>query len=165
MDMRISSFAASDSGAVTVDWVVLTSGLVGLGLATAGVVSSGVENLSGDIRNALANIAVASVQEEEAELGWGDLSMFVWSDQGAAEQHMQGLLQYVYNNDAQALYDDVVNDLNTAFANNDLDSAQYNADRLGYLQDYATNNNIQFSGDNQPSYSDVHARVTAMTPT
>jgi hypothetical protein len=40
---------------VTVDWVVLTAALVGLGLAVMAVVSSGVENLGTDIRNSLAN--------------------------------------------------------------------------------------------------------------
>ena len=43
-------FLADDSGAVTVDWVVLTAGLVGLGLASMAVVSAGVEDLSGDMR-------------------------------------------------------------------------------------------------------------------
>lgn len=39
-----------DTGAVTVDWVVLTAALVGLGLATMAVVSSGVEDTSGDVK-------------------------------------------------------------------------------------------------------------------
>lgn len=43
-------FLADDSGAVTVDWVVLTAALVGLGLASMAVVSAGVEDLSGDMR-------------------------------------------------------------------------------------------------------------------
>ena len=51
----IKSFAADESGAVTVDWVVLTAALVGLGLAVMAVVSGGVENLSNDIGQSLAN--------------------------------------------------------------------------------------------------------------
>lgn len=43
------AFFKDDSGAVTVDWVVMTAALVGLGLAVSAVVSSGVENISGDI--------------------------------------------------------------------------------------------------------------------
>jgi hypothetical protein len=39
---------------VTVDWVVLTAALVGLGLAVMAVVSNGIEDLSGDISTALA---------------------------------------------------------------------------------------------------------------
>lgn len=50
---HVKSFARQDSGAVTVDWVVLTAALVGLGLAVMAVVSQGVENLSGDIKTQL----------------------------------------------------------------------------------------------------------------
>ena len=50
---NIKTFATAETGAVTVDWVVLTAALVGLGLAVMGVVSNGVENLSGDIETTL----------------------------------------------------------------------------------------------------------------
>lgn len=49
----LKSFLSSESGAVTVDWVVLTAALVGLGLAVMAVVSGGVEDLSGNISTAL----------------------------------------------------------------------------------------------------------------
>jgi len=47
------NFLSEDSGAVTVDWVVLTAALVGLGLAVMSVVSTGLEDLSGDIQTQL----------------------------------------------------------------------------------------------------------------
>lgn len=47
------TFLAAEDGAVTVDWVVLTAALVGLGLAVLAVVSDGVENLTGDIGTVL----------------------------------------------------------------------------------------------------------------
>lgn len=49
------SFLNDESGAVTVDWVVLTAALVGLGLAVISVVSTGLEDLSGDIQGQLQN--------------------------------------------------------------------------------------------------------------
>ncbi|MBY6201258.1 hypothetical protein KUV65_07795 [Maritalea mobilis] len=49
MTALIKNFAKSESGAVTVDWVVLTAAIVGLGLAVMAVVSGGVEDLAGDI--------------------------------------------------------------------------------------------------------------------
>lgn len=52
---NFKSFVSSESGAVTVDWVVLTAALVGLGLAVMAVVSGGVENLSTDIGQSLAD--------------------------------------------------------------------------------------------------------------
>ena len=60
MTAYIKNFAKSESGAVTVDWVVLTAAIVGLGLAVMAVVSSGVENLSGDIETSLTNQNVTS---------------------------------------------------------------------------------------------------------
>ncbi len=44
-----SDFWEEESGAVTVDWTVMTASIVGLGIATYGVVSGGIQNLSGDI--------------------------------------------------------------------------------------------------------------------
>jgi Flp pilus assembly pilin Flp len=54
MTALIKNFAKSESGAVTVDWVVLTAAIVGLGLAVMAVVSGGVENLSNDINTGLS---------------------------------------------------------------------------------------------------------------
>ena len=54
----IKTFAKSESGAVTVDWVVLTAAIVGLGLAVMAVVSGGIEDLSGDIDNQLLSTNV-----------------------------------------------------------------------------------------------------------
>ena len=46
-------FFADDSGAVTVDWVVLTGAVMGLGLASYAVVSGGVADLAGDVNTQL----------------------------------------------------------------------------------------------------------------
>jgi Flp pilus assembly pilin Flp len=43
---HLAAFWADESGAATVDWVVLTAASVGLGVAVMGEVSDGVENLS-----------------------------------------------------------------------------------------------------------------------
>lgn len=47
--MLMSRFLYDDSGAVSVDWVVLTAALVGTGLAVVSTVSEGVERLSNDL--------------------------------------------------------------------------------------------------------------------
>jgi Flp pilus assembly pilin Flp len=52
---KFNAFVSDESGAVTVDWVVLTAAIVGLGLAVMSVVSGGIEDLSGNISNALTN--------------------------------------------------------------------------------------------------------------
>ena len=53
-------FAVEESGAVTVDWTVMTGAVVGLGLAVTGVVAVGVEDLSWDISNHLAGIDISA---------------------------------------------------------------------------------------------------------
>lgn len=51
----LKDFIQAEDGAVTVDWVVLTAALVGLGLAVISVVSGGMQDLSTDISTALTN--------------------------------------------------------------------------------------------------------------
>jgi Flp pilus assembly pilin Flp len=46
--MHLTDFLKDETGAVTVDWTVLTAATVGLGIAAYGVVSGGVADLSGD---------------------------------------------------------------------------------------------------------------------
>lgn len=53
MTNLIKNFVADESGAVTVDWVVLTAAIVGLGIAVLSTVSAGVEEQSGDIEEKL----------------------------------------------------------------------------------------------------------------
>ena len=43
----INKFAADESGAVTVDWVVLTAALVGLGMAVVAVLAPEVASQTG----------------------------------------------------------------------------------------------------------------------
>ena len=45
----IKTFHAEEDGAVTVDWVVLTAAIVGLGIAVLTTVSGGAEDLADDI--------------------------------------------------------------------------------------------------------------------
>ena len=55
------SFKNDEAGAVTVDWVVLTAAIVGLGLAVVTSVRSGVSSLAGDISSSLTSASVASL--------------------------------------------------------------------------------------------------------
>ena len=51
---NIKNFAADESGAVTVDWVVLTAAIVGLGIAVVASVRGGVEDMGERISNSLS---------------------------------------------------------------------------------------------------------------
>ncbi|SDZ14149.1 hypothetical protein SAMN05444004_106198 [Jannaschia faecimaris] len=69
----------SEDGAVTANWVVLTAGIVGLGLAATSVVSGGVEDQSVDIAQFLADTEVGTAfsrlfSENDFSEGRGDWS-------------------------------------------------------------------------------------------
>ena len=51
----IKNFRADEDGAVTVDWVVLTAAIVGLGIAVLATVRDGATDLAGDIGTRLTD--------------------------------------------------------------------------------------------------------------
>lgn len=56
----IKNFRADEDGAVTVDWVVLTAAIVGLGIAVLATVRAGATDLAGDIGTNLTGTLVGS---------------------------------------------------------------------------------------------------------
>lgn len=76
------TFLTSEEGAVTVDWVVLTAGLVGLGLAVMTVVSSGVQDLSTDIDEELSTSVISTSFGPTALEDFWDESLLVEGDGG-----------------------------------------------------------------------------------
>ena len=51
-------FATGDSGAVTVDWTVLSAAIVGFGIGAVGLTALGVGNLGDSLRNTLSTASV-----------------------------------------------------------------------------------------------------------
>ncbi len=58
LNTLIKNFVADESGAVTVDWVVLTAAIVGLGIAVIASVSSGVNTLGTNISTEVSAVTV-----------------------------------------------------------------------------------------------------------
>ncbi|MCH2077702.1 MAG: hypothetical protein MK180_12640 [Rhodobacteraceae bacterium] len=56
----LNKFRRDEDGAVTVDWVVLTAAIVGLGIAILATVSGGVGDLAGAIDSELSSMTIAS---------------------------------------------------------------------------------------------------------
>lgn len=50
---KMKKFAKDESGAVTVDWVVLTAAIVGIAIAVVAVIRGGVNATATEISNAL----------------------------------------------------------------------------------------------------------------
>lgn len=57
----IENFGRNESGAVTVDWVVLTAAIVGLGLAVIASVRTGAGTLATNISTSLSGASVAAL--------------------------------------------------------------------------------------------------------
>jgi Flp pilus assembly pilin Flp len=58
MTNLLKNFANDESGAVTVDWVVLTAAIVGLGLLVIQAVTPGIQTLSDNISTAVEETCV-----------------------------------------------------------------------------------------------------------
>lgn len=71
---RLVIFLTDDDGAVATDWVVLTGGIVGLGIATLSVVSGGIEDLSGDIAALLSDVSSDLFGNGEMSLASSDFT-------------------------------------------------------------------------------------------
>ncbi len=159
--MHIKTFLRAESGAVTVDWVVMTSAVVGLGLATMAVVSGGVENLStstaqaladtapdgGDIWSWGAGAAVASA--------WGELGMLHFADQAAAEARVAEVLESSFGGDHQAYYDAAY-----AFASQ---GTEIEIDAIGALEASAAAAGVELETGENMSYRELHAANEAGT--
>ncbi|MBF9043199.1 hypothetical protein HKCCE4037_07670 [Rhodobacterales bacterium HKCCE4037] len=115
-----TSFIADESGAVTVDWVVLTAGLVGLGLATIAIASGGVENLSNDTGQTLANMEIrtsfgsvtalewtAYVPEDQLWLPWPE---YFETEGYSDERLLEEIESYAHAADAEPGEDDYAHD-------------------------------------------------------
>ncbi|MCK4860549.1 MAG: hypothetical protein KAS85_09485 [Rhodobacteraceae bacterium] len=50
-----TKFANDESGAVTVDWVVLTAAIVGIAIAVISLISGGIQDASNGINDELGN--------------------------------------------------------------------------------------------------------------
>ena len=58
----LKGFLRSESGAVTVDWVVVTAAVVGLGLSSAAAVRMGTSALGEDVNASLSNASVSPLR-------------------------------------------------------------------------------------------------------
>ena len=56
----IKQFRDDESGAVTVDWVVLTAAIVGLGIAVVATVGGGIGNMGQMIAESLGDASIST---------------------------------------------------------------------------------------------------------
>lgn len=58
----LKNFAADECGAVTVDWVVLSAAIVGLGIAVIASISQGTGSVGSSVGGALSNAEVTKLE-------------------------------------------------------------------------------------------------------
>lgn len=80
-----NKLASDQSGAVTVDWVVLTAAISGIGIATAAGVSTGVENLSSDTSSQLSAQNVAMAFGSESGTAWNGMTAQDYLNYGSSQ--------------------------------------------------------------------------------
>ncbi|MEM8849731.1 MAG: hypothetical protein AAGE03_06810 [Pseudomonadota bacterium] len=143
-------FLSDENGAVTVDWVVLTAALVGLGLAVSTVVRGGIQNLSGDISTVMASYEIETVFQ--ASYPWEQFG--IWPLGGSPEEADPGYVPY-----DQAMYDLLVaemRNLDPALLE-DLDAGMTQASRLAVQSVLASGEEL--TADNVGRVSDSEAAL------
>ena len=153
----IERFLTSEDGAITVDWVVLTAALAGLGLAVMVVVTGGVEDLSQDTATELASLDPGSLYDWTSagpliNTGWGDLDIFspIQSASGA-ESYVASVLAS-HGGDYQAAYDQLYQQvLDMTYADGE------SIDDFGAFEAMAAANGASIDTGSNMTYSEMHA--------
>lgn len=70
-EQKVAKFLRSEDGAVTVDWVVLTAAVVGLGLVIGSTVGQSTVDLAGLIGEDVDEVRIYSYTQSETPGGTG----------------------------------------------------------------------------------------------
>jgi Flp pilus assembly pilin Flp len=108
MMRKLRRFLRDEDGAVTVDWVVLTAALVGLGLAVMAVVRTGAQTQTANIESVLMSDSVIKTSFS----GLGTLTKLT----GSALSDLQNDAASLDNADLQAAYTTEQGSVNGSFA-------------------------------------------------
>ena len=155
--MTFQHFLQSENGAVTVDWVVLTAAIVGLGLAVMAVVSGGVEDLSSDINVELASLDTGSMHDwasggASTNSLWGDLDIFSPSQSVSGAESYAASVLASNGGDYQAAYDQLYQQaLDMTYAQGE------SIDDFGAFVALAAANGATITTNGNMSYAEMHA--------
>jgi len=159
--MHVKRFFESENGAVTVDWVVLTAGLVGLGLATMAVVSGGVADLSEETSVELASVEPSSMYDwvsgtAMTNSGWGDLGIFSPIQSASGAESYAASVLAANGGDYQAAYDQLYQQaLDMTYADGE------SVDDFGAFEAMAAAAGATIDTGDNMSYAELHAAYSA----
>jgi len=149
----LRGFIKDESGAITVDWVVLSAGVVGLGMATVGVVSSGIEDVSGDTAAQMSGIEIQTAFPRATSLLSNDFANGLGGWVGGTVETVLGfgeILQLGPNELAQTTF--AVPEGST--------SATISFDLLGADDLSGESASIMINGETVALYADDHGNIT-----
>lgn len=90
--MYLRDFVFEETGAIAVDWVVMSAAVIGVGLAAVQLTSSGVEDLTYDIADALTTqIEAAYILATE-----GMTATAVWNDPATSSTDLANVRQFSF---------------------------------------------------------------------
>ncbi|MEM6609194.1 MAG: hypothetical protein AAF689_11475 [Pseudomonadota bacterium] len=158
--MRVKTFIESENGAITVDWVVLTAAMVGLGLAVMSVVSNGTESLSTDTADELASIDGNSIFDwtdtAMVNSGWGSLGIFSPRQSASGAESYAAAILSANGGDYQAAYDQLYQQaLDMTYADGE------SVDDFGAFEALAAANGAEIDTGNNMNYAQMHAAYEA----
>jgi len=157
--MRLDWFVASESGAVAVEWVVMTAAVTGLTMAALGVVAGGVEDLSGEVQADLVVMNPEDSPFEDAETAAAPLDFSGHSLVGpqhseAWRSSEQQRFASMSDADLMASYES-----SRAIAQGGVwPHAQHETDRMGVMLGEMSNRGLDIPADG-PSYEELHASM------
>ncbi|HID67604.1 MAG TPA: hypothetical protein EYP31_04965 [Roseibacterium sp.] len=155
--MPFKHFLQSETGAVTVDWVVLTAAVVGLGLAAMAVVSNGVGDLSNDITVELASLDTGSMYDWGSggalmSSTWGDLDIFSLNQTASEAESYAASVLASNGGDYQAAYDQLYQQvLDMTYGNGE------SIDDFGAFEAMAAANGVSLDTGSNMTYGEMHA--------
>lgn len=124
---QILKFLSDESGAVTVDWVVLCAAVVGLGVGATAAVRSGAISLGGEIQTALGDAGVGLICQEG-----GDYALRILGGDRADEtSRFREQIARMSDDELRAAYAETVEKTNI------LHAAGESADYVNEVLDYA----------------------------
>ncbi len=146
----VSLFAKCENGAVVVDWVVLATAIVGLGMAVVAVVSVGVEDPGGATKGRLEETAVSA--EIEAAADYSGYSLIGPSHDEAWRTSEQARFSAMSDLGLQAAYDAAY----PIAVSGDYPHRNHETDRLGVIETEMATRGIS-TPEGNTGYEDLHA--------
>jgi Flp pilus assembly pilin Flp len=149
----MKTFIQDESGAITVDWVVLAAGLVAVSIATMAVVSSGVEAGATDVDEALSTqIIQTSFATGETPLApYAPFSQqtFGFGFDEYSSQTDQAMLDQLHANNMNAAVDWISNRSHSdaQIALDWMHGGAKGAEQAGYATSAVTVNGIEYDND------------------